>query len=63
MASGKGLIAHALGRLVLHRAVVQEVRPLSRGFVGLALAAEPRDGYVPGDKLQVLLPITITIRW
>jgi len=58
MASGKGLIAHALGRLMLHRAMVREVRPLSRGFVGLVLAAEqPRDGgYTPGDKLQVLLP-------
>lgn len=58
MASGKGLIVHALGRLMLHRAVVREVRPLSPGFVGLTLAEErPRDGgYVPGDKLQMLLP-------
>lgn len=58
MASPKGLLLAAVGRLVLRHARVTAVDELGGGLRRLALGGDELRGaaFTPGDKLQVLLP-------
>ncbi len=58
MASGKGLLMDVLGGLLLREAKVSAVRAVGARFQSIALAGAGLRGvdWVPGDKVQVLLP-------
>jgi NADPH-dependent ferric siderophore reductase len=58
MASTKGLLLSAVGRLVLRHARVTEVAPLSAHLRRIELAGDELRGvaWTAGDKVQVLLP-------
>lgn len=58
MASGKGFFMDALGRLLLRESRVTSVRSVGAGFVSIELTGASLRGaeWVPGDKVQALLP-------
>lgn len=58
MASGKGILISALGGMILRPAVVRQVRAVSARFRWLELGDDRLRGvdWLPGDKVQLLLP-------
>ena len=58
MASGKGILLGAFGGLVLRNATVRALHDVAGSFRWLELAGPDLSGvtFVPGDKVQVLLP-------
>lgn len=58
MTSGKGLLMEAFGRLLLRESRVSAVRPVGARFQSIELTGPALRGveWVPGDKVQVLLP-------
>jgi len=58
MASGKGLLMEALGRLLLRESRVTAVKSVGDRLVSIELSGAGLCGvaWVPGDKVQVLLP-------
>ncbi|MEO8702368.1 MAG: siderophore-interacting protein [Kofleriaceae bacterium] len=58
MASGKGLLVNALGRLILRESVIRSIHEISEHVRAIELAGEGLKGasWIAGDKLQLLLP-------